>query len=72
MDETRGRLVVMWKGCVAVLACAALLMLPGSAAGHDRTLERYAAGTWASFVAMTDEDTGLPTDRLAENGTRAV
>jgi Protein of unknown function (DUF3131)/Putative glucoamylase/RTX calcium-binding nonapeptide repeat (4 copies) len=64
---------VIGKGCAVVLACVALLGLPGSAAaGGDRTLERYAAGTWASFVAMTDEDTGLPTDRLEADGTRTV
>jgi hypothetical protein len=28
------------------------------------TLQRYARDTWASFVAMTDENTGLPADSL--------
>jgi hypothetical protein len=64
---------VVWKGCAVVLACAALLIVPaGAAAGTDGTLERYAEGTWASFVAMTDEETGLPTDQLNADGTRAV
>jgi hypothetical protein len=64
---------VRWKGCAVALACVAFLTLPaGAAAGHDRTLERYAAGTWASFEAMTDDATGLPTDRLEADGTRAV
>jgi hypothetical protein len=36
------------------------------------TLERYARDTWASFVAMTDEETGLPADRLHIDGTRSV
>jgi hypothetical protein len=65
---------VRWNGSAVALACAALLALPAGAAagGHDRTLERYAAGTWASFVAMTDEQTGLPADRLEANGTRSV
>ena len=45
-------------------------MLPGSAAADDATLERYAAGTWASFEAMTDAATGLPTDQLLADGTR--
>jgi len=63
----------MWKGCAVALACAALLIAPaGAAAGDERTLERYAAGTWASFAAMTDPDTGLPTDRLEADGTRSV
>jgi hypothetical protein len=64
---------VVWKSCAVALACAALLMLPaGAAAGDDRTLERYAAGTWASFEAMTDDETGLTADRLEADGTRSV
>jgi Putative glucoamylase/Protein of unknown function (DUF3131) len=41
---------------------------------HDTraTLLRYASDTWASFVAMTDEETGLPADRLHLDGTRSV
>jgi hypothetical protein len=35
------------------------------------SLDRYARNTWASFVAMTDPDTGLPTDRLRDDGTRS-
>jgi hypothetical protein len=35
-------------------------------------LKRYARDTWASFVAMTDAETGLPTDRLHHDGTRSV
>jgi hypothetical protein len=59
------------------LACAALLTIPAAASaaagGDDRaTLERYAEGTWASFVAMTDDATGLPTDQLHADGTRDV
>jgi hypothetical protein len=73
MDETRGRLVVVWKGCAVALACAVMLIVPaGAAAGDEGTLERYAEGTWASFVAMTDPATGLPTDQLNADGTRAV
>jgi hypothetical protein len=57
--------------CAVALACAALLITPAAAsAGGDRTLERYAEGTWASFVAMTDPATGLPTDVLRADGTR--
>jgi hypothetical protein len=37
-----------------------------------QTLYRYAHDTWASFVAMTDPDTGLPADSLAVDGTRSV
>jgi hypothetical protein len=45
-----------------------LLLAPGAhAADGDReTLERYAHDTWASFVAMTDPESGGPgADRLA-------
>jgi hypothetical protein len=58
---------------LAVLAIAAMAQ-PAAAAGNDdtRALERYANGTWASFVAMTDERTGLPTDLLEGDGTRSV
>ena len=30
-------------------------------------LEKYAAATWKSFVAMTDPRTGLPADNIAGN-----
>ncbi|CAN5121051.1 hypothetical protein BH18ACT10_BH18ACT10_13900 [soil metagenome] len=36
------------------------------------TLHRYAEGTWASFEAMTDPNTGLPADTLKADGTRSV
>ena len=36
------------------------------------TLLRYATDTWASFVAMTDPDTGLPADSLTADGTPSV
>src|SRR3954469_10345726 len=51
-----------------------LLLAPGAqAAGGDRsTLERYAGATWASLAAMTDSDSGLPTDVLSADGTRAT
>src|SRR5215210_606386 len=59
--------------CAVALACAALLTIPSTAsAGGDRTLERYAEGTWASFVAMTDPVSGLPTDQLHADGRREV
>jgi len=41
-------------------------------AAQRETLLRYATDTWAGFVAMTDEETGLPTDSLGIDGTRAV
>ena len=63
----------MMKGCAVALGCAALMIAPaGAAAGDEQTLERYAAGTWASFVAMTDPASGLPTDQLDADGTSVV
>ncbi len=38
----------------------------------QQTLYRYAEGTWASFEAMTDPNTGLPADTLRADGERSV
>src|SRR5918993_157097 len=51
---------------VAVLACAP------AAHAQQADLQEYAAGTWASMVAMTDEESGLPTDLMAADGSRDV
>ncbi|HWM09472.1 MAG TPA: glucoamylase family protein [Solirubrobacteraceae bacterium] len=60
-------------GLVALLAALAMAQpAAASGGGSDRTLERYAEGTWRSFVAMTDEDSGLPSDILTSDGTRSV
>jgi hypothetical protein len=37
-----------------------------------QTLHEYAGGTWASLVAMTDADSGLPADSLDADGTPSV
>src|ERR1700754_1043087 len=65
----------MRKVRAAAITCAALLLwtAPAHAAGAgDATLQRYAADTWASFVAMTDPGSGLPTDQLHADGARDV
>jgi hypothetical protein len=59
------------------LAAIALVLLaaaaPAAAAADGRGgLERYAADTWRSFEAMTDERSGLPADSLHADGTRSV
>jgi Putative glucoamylase/RTX calcium-binding nonapeptide repeat (4 copies)/Protein of unknown function (DUF3131) len=59
------------------LAAVALVLLvaaspTAAAAGERDRLERYAADTWRSFEAMTDERAGLPADSLASDGTRSV
>jgi hypothetical protein len=44
----------------------------GLSAAQRATLLEYAGDTWASFVAMTDADTGLPADSLAADGTPSI
>ena len=48
------------------------LAVSASTPDMRQTLHRYARGTWASFVAMTDPETGLPADTLREDGERSV
>jgi hypothetical protein len=53
-----------------VLALGILLLAPSSASavGYSpsakTTLRQYAVATWASFVAMTNAETGLPSDNI--------
>jgi hypothetical protein len=58
---------------IVVLAPAGAVAAPSSLTASQRqTLMRYASDTWAGFVAMTDEDTGLPADSLSIDGARSV
>ena len=64
---------------VAALVAAFVLVPAGQAAatggghgGADRQLTEYAAKTWASFEAMTDERSGLPADILNATAARSV
>ena len=50
---------------------ALLSAAPASAHPPD-PLERYAETTWASFVAMTDAQSGLPADALDADGSTSV
>lgn len=59
------------------VAAPAATEAPAASTASDRasdkaTLLRYAEDTWASFVAMTDEHSGLPADRLENDGSRSV
>jgi hypothetical protein len=58
------------------LVLALALVVPAAATGPERaTMQRWAADTWASFVAMTDPATGLPSDNIAgdlEEDSRAA
>ena len=62
----------MRRVVAGLLALVAALVVAQPAAAGDRTLERYAEGTWRSFEAMTDEQSGLPADILQSDGTRSV
>ncbi|MGH2714563.1 MAG: glucoamylase family protein [Thermoleophilaceae bacterium] len=57
-------------GRLAVTALVLLLSVAPQAGAAE--LQRYAEDTWASFVAMTDEQSGLPADTLKADGTRSV
>ena len=59
---------------VALSALCLVVAVPTAGAAESDTarLQRYAEATWASFVAMTDEDSGLPADRLEADSTRSV
>ena len=51
------------------LTLSLAISLPAAARdkGSERVLETYARDTWASFVAMTDPATGLPSDNIGGN-----
>ena len=60
---------------VAAFVALLVFMPVAQASAHDHDggeLRAYAQGTWASFVAMTDERSGLPADILNADGTTSV
>ncbi len=64
---------------VSLLAIGATVAPVASAAvggklttAQRATLLGYARDTWAGFVAMTDEESGLPSDSLRADGLRSV
>jgi hypothetical protein len=60
---------------VAALVALLVFIPVANASAHDDgggELRAYAQGTWASFVAMTDERSGLPADILNIDGTTSV
>jgi hypothetical protein len=69
------------RALVPILAAALLtgLLAPSAPArpaaapaAPTGALERYARDTWASLVAMVDPGSGLPTDKLHQDGSRDV
>jgi hypothetical protein len=59
---------------ILVLASAGAVAAAGRGLepAQRSTLHQYAERTWASFVAMTDPDSGLPADALESDGTTSV
>jgi hypothetical protein len=63
----------MRKIWTAIAGAIVAMALAQPAAAHERSpLHRYAEGTWRSFAAMTDEQSGLPPDALNTDGTTSV
>jgi hypothetical protein len=61
MTRSRPRLA----SALAIVLTLSLAAPAAATYGQDhRTLERYARDTWASFVAMANETTGMPTDNI--------
>ena len=69
------------RPAATLLALALLLAAPAASfaaddsdlsSGQRGTLLRYASDTWDGFVAMTDEESGLPADSLKFDGTASV
>lgn len=54
-----------------VLAPAAATTSAADRRENTRTLERYAADTWTSFLQMTNPTTGLSADNVSAEGVRA-
>jgi hypothetical protein len=80
MPPRRASRLLRLLGLLGLLAIGASVA-PGAAsaaaqgqltAAQRATLHAYAVDTWAGFVAMTDEDSGLPADSLSADGTRSV
>ncbi len=61
-------------GLLGILALLATVVTTSPVAASDdvATLEGWGEATWQSFVAMTDEESGLPADALEVDGTRSV
>ncbi len=63
----------MRKFFTALVGAIAVMALAQPALASERgTLDRYAEATWRSFAAMTDEQSGLPPDSYATDGTASV
>jgi hypothetical protein len=82
MRPRRASRPLRFIGLLGLIAIAATVAPAGAtaapaaggqlSAAQRATLLGYAEHTWASFVAMTDEHTGLPADSLRSDGLRSV
>jgi hypothetical protein len=61
----------MKRVLICTLLAAATLAAPAAAQSPPDVMRGYAADTWRSFEAMTDEGTGLPSDNVKDTGERA-
>src|SRR5215211_6193665 len=61
----------MYRILLLTSAIALALAAPAAAQSPKKTMQGYAADTWRSFEAMTDEGTGLPSDNVSADGQRA-
>jgi putative glucoamylase/uncharacterized protein DUF3131 len=68
----RGRRIAVAATVVTILSLIGASAVSAAAVTQKDTLRNYAEHTWASFVAMTDENSGLPADSLSSDGTRSV
>ena len=67
------RILTTLAATALVLGVVATPPTPATAQEGDRArLMRYAEATWASFAAMVDTSSGLPTDQLHADGTTDV
>ena len=61
---SRGRVALIVGASVAIMALVAPITAFADTRGPKDPLDRYAADTWASLAAMTDNTTGLPADNI--------
>ena len=76
MPARRSRRLALPALLAALVLVAGFAPAVGAAddptSGQRAVLHDYAENTWASFVAMVDPDTGLPSDSLDADGTQSV
>ncbi|MDA0185268.1 DUF3131 domain-containing protein [Solirubrobacter phytolaccae] len=68
----RSKFLAAFGAAVVLIPAAPAAATGGGGHGGDRQLSEYAQRTWSSFVAMTDERSGLPADILNADGTKSV